>query len=125
MRYAKERSGSALAADADAGGASASAERQGNSGVGKRLAGGRCRGSFTDTDGDVVEIVRMCPVNVEKVVSEAEVMIGAGDILALLHQVLIPGKIAGQCFSGCGPDPETDLFSRLGIAEIAGREVAG
>ena len=94
MRYAKERSGSALAADADAGGASASAERQGNPGVGKRLAGGRCRGSFTDTDGEVAEIVRMCPVNVEKVVSEAEVMIGAGDILALLHQVLIPEKIA-------------------------------
>ena len=125
MRYAKERSGPALAADADAGGASASAERQGNPGVGKRLAGGRCRGSFTDTDGDVVEIVRMCPMNVEKVVSEAEVMIGAGDILALLHQVLIPEKIADQCFSGCGPDPEDDLFSRLEIAEIAGREVAG
>ena len=85
MRYAKERSGSALAAGAGTGGASASAERQGNSGVGKRLAGGRCRGSFTDTDGDVVEIVRMCPMNVEKVVSEADVMIGAGDILALLH----------------------------------------
>ena len=125
MRYAKERSGPALAADADAGGASASAERQGNPGVGKRLAGGRCRGSFTDTDGEVAEIVRMCPVNVEKVVSEAEVMIGAGDILALLHQVLIPEKIADQCFSGCGPDPEDDLFSRLEIAEIAGREVAG
>ena len=118
MRYAKERSGPALAADADAGGASASAERQGN-------PGGRCRGSFTDTDGEVAEIVRMCPVNVEKVVSEAEVMIGAGDILALLHQVLIPEKIADQCFSGCGPDPEDDLFSRLEIAEIAGREVAG
>ena len=125
MRYAKERSGPALAADADAGGASASAERQGNPSVGKRLAGGRCRGSFTDTDGEVAEIVRMCPVNVEKVVSEAEVMIGAGDILALLHQVLIPEKIADQCFSGCGPDPEDDLFSRLEIAEIAGREVAG
>ena len=125
MRYAKERSGSALAAGAGTGGASASAEQQGNSGVGKRLAGEWRGGSFTDTDGDVVEIVRMCPMNVEKVVSEADVMIGAGDILALLHQILSPEKITGQCFSGCGPDPETDLFSRLGIAEIAGREVAG
>ena len=125
MRYTKGRFGPAFAVGAGTGGASASAEQQGNSGVGKRLAGGRRGGSFTDTDGEVAEIVRMCPVNVEKVVSEAEVMIGAGDILALLHQVLIPGKIADQCFSGCGPDPETDLFSRLGIAEIAGREVAG